>query len=62
MRTVRVEFDVKVPEHATDNDVIEWVSFEVGASGMLLNSNPMSDRDLEADYGSVRVRWTGQSA
>lgn len=55
MRTVTVQFDVKVPNEATDEEIHAWVSFNVGATARLLADNPMADSDLDAIYGSVRV-------
>lgn len=56
MKTVKVEFEVDVPETATDKEIKDWVSFEIGAVGSLANDNPMADTDLEANYGTVLVR------
>lgn len=56
MKKVTVQFDVEVPESATDRQIEAWVAFYVGATGQLDGDNPMSDRDLDAVTGSVFVR------
>lgn len=53
MKTVRVEFKVKVPETATDKEIEDWISFEIGATCQLAGDNPMSYQDLEAERGTV---------
>lgn len=55
MKTVTVQFDVQVPASATDQEIEDWVSFDVGASFKFDGDNPMADRDLNAIRGSVRV-------
>lgn len=54
MKKVTVQFDVEVPDEATDREIEAWVSFCVGATAQLNGGNPMGDRDLEAVYDSVR--------
>ena len=56
MKKVTVQFDVEVPESATDSQIEDWVSFHVGATGQLGNDNPMIYRDLDAVNGSVWLR------
>lgn len=55
-KTVRVEFEIDVPDAATDKEIEDWVGFYVGATGQLAGDNPMSDTDLNAKCGSVSVR------
>lgn len=56
MKKVTVQFDVEVPDNATDTEIEAWVSFYVGATGSLAYDNPMIDMDLNAERGSVCVR------
>ncbi|MEW6691579.1 MAG: hypothetical protein AB1340_01940 [Pseudomonadota bacterium] len=55
MKSVRVEFSVQVPDKVTDDQIEEWVEFELGVLGGMSGDNPLSDRDLEAESGSVRI-------
>lgn len=48
MRTVKVEFEVKIPDSASDQEAEAWLRFELGATGELSGDNPMIDCDLEA--------------
>jgi hypothetical protein len=55
MKRVTVQFDVEVPDDATDVEIEEWVSFEIGATCTLSGENSLSDQDLNAVRGSVWV-------
>lgn len=56
MKTVTVQFEVDVPDNATDSDVEAWVAFEVGASCQFNGAgNPLDCTDLKANRGSVSV-------
>ncbi len=50
---VRVEFSLKIPETCTDEQLKEWLEFELNANGSMKFS-PLFDSDLEAQWGSVR--------
>jgi hypothetical protein len=56
MKRVTVQFDIDVPDTATDSEIEAWVSFHVGASCQLAGDNPMADQDLDAVSGSVWLR------
>lgn len=53
MKTIHVEFDVKVPAEATDDQIDEWVSFCTGERASISNSNPLVGHELEAEF--VRI-------
>ena len=56
MKTITVQFDVEVPDEATDADIEAWVSFEVGARCQFNGAgNPLAHTDLQAKSGSVRI-------
>lgn len=55
MKTVKVEFEVKVPNDMTEEQVFEWVSFNIGTNGGCSLQNPLADTDLEAEFGSVYI-------
>ena len=53
--TWRVEFEVDVPIGTKPEDVIEWLRYELGDNGQISGSNPMSEYDLEANFGTVDI-------
>lgn len=53
MRTVRVEFEAYVPVAATDEQIEEWIDYELHANGSIQKSNPLSSHSLEARDVSV---------
>jgi hypothetical protein len=56
VRTVKVEFEMEVPDLVADWEIEDFVSFHVGATSELKHSNPMAHQDLEAKRGTVSVR------
>lgn len=56
MKTVRVEFSLEVPDHATDEEIKAFVSFHINATCFLKGDNPMIDQYLEAQMDSVWIR------
>ena len=56
MKTVTVQFDVDVPDEATDADIAAWVEFEIGACCQFNGAgNPLAHTDLSANRDSVRI-------
>lgn len=56
VKTVTVQFDVDVPDDATDMQIEEWVAFEVGARCQFNGAgNPLAHTDLQANRDSVRI-------
>ena len=53
---IKVEMEVDAKPGMTDQEIAEWVEFNVGARGGLSGDNPMVDEDLSAVSGSVRTR------
>lgn len=53
MNTIDVRFEVDVEEVMSDQEVQEWLEFNLHARGNMHNSNPMSDLDIEAKSFSV---------
>lgn len=56
MKTVKAEFSVLVPDEATNKEIEDWLKFHLGATGSLSLDNPMSEKDIEAVFGSVQTR------
>lgn len=54
MKTVKVNFEVDVPDDIPSVKVKQWVEFHLYKSGLSL-TNPLVDIDLEANRHSVRV-------
>jgi len=52
MRNINVQFSVDVPDDATDEQIQEWLNFELGASGRMSMSNPC-EGSIDADSFSV---------
>lgn len=55
-QTFAVEFKVEVPDGVDPTDAMEWIAFEVNATGSLKLGNPMNDADLVPVRGSFLVR------
>ncbi|MGL5536747.1 hypothetical protein [Aeromonas sp. Y311-2] len=53
MREIKVSFTTSVPDDATDEQVQEWLEFELNASGGMSGENPLSSNPIEADSFSV---------
>jgi hypothetical protein len=51
----RIQFDVRIPDGISDKAILEWLRFELGANGALLDSNPLSDTELEAEFASIKI-------
>jgi hypothetical protein len=49
-----VEFEIDVPVDATEEQVEEWLSFQLGETASIMCSNPLSSHDIEA---SNVVAW-----
>lgn len=53
MREIKVSFTASVPDDATDEQVQEWLEFELNARGCMPVENPLSSNPIEADSFSV---------
>lgn len=47
--TIRVEFEFEPPEEASDEEIIQWIRFEL-VGGSMSADNPLCEHDLEADW------------
>lgn len=57
MARIMVEFEVEIPvDDATDEQVEEWLRFTFGEVGGMDSSNPLSEHDGEAVFGTLRYR------
>ena len=53
MREIQVSFKTTVPDDATNEQVQEWLEFELNARGGMSGENPLSSNPIEADSFSV---------
>jgi hypothetical protein len=53
--TVEVRFNLEVPEEATDEQIHEWLEFELGVTGSISVENPLSSTELMADDLDVDI-------
>lgn len=56
MKTVKVEFEVHIPDDMDIDDAEEWIGFEVGANRQMTPVHPQMEKDLEPIHGSFSVR------
>lgn len=56
MRKIEVSFTVSVPAHLTDEQIQEWLDFELHARGSMSLENPLSSESIEADSFSVEFK------
>jgi hypothetical protein len=52
---VTITFDADVPDIATPEELEQWVRFELHDINEMPISNPLSETELEAKFGSVRI-------
>lgn len=53
-KTIEVSFTANVPAEATEDQLIEWLRFQLCGSACS-NDNPMSDREIEAEFSSIQI-------
>ena len=57
MATVTVKFELNIPDvDATDEQIRDWVRFELGEIGGLSEDNPLCDHEVEAEFGTVDIQ------
>ena len=49
---VYVNFEVDVPEDATDDQIEEWLRFRLNDNGCMDGDNPLSKHDVEPIFGT----------
>ncbi|MHB1350093.1 MAG: hypothetical protein ACYCYR_09495 [Desulfobulbaceae bacterium] len=52
MKSIRVNFETRIPDGASDEQILEWLLFHLAGLGMQ-GDNPLVDVDIEADWSSV---------
>ena len=46
MKVYDVRFTVAIPDIATENEILEWLRFELGDNGEMSQENPLVDTEL----------------
>jgi predicted Co/Zn/Cd cation transporter (cation efflux family) len=52
-RTIRVEFEMKVPRFATASEIEEWLRFELHDNGSMDGDNRLADLSIEPIFGTL---------
>jgi len=55
MQTVKVEFTAYVDDCVSEEEICEWVKYELGVLGGIPLKNQLSDQDLAANFNSVII-------
>ncbi len=51
----KISFEVEVPESVGYDDLLAWLRFELGEIGEIKSTNPLADKELEAEYETVKI-------
>ena len=54
MKVYDVRFTVAIPDIATENEILEWLRFELGDNGEMSQENPLVDTELEGKSISIK--------
>ena len=54
MKVYDVRFTVAIPDEATENEILEWLRFELGDNGEMSQENPLVDTELEGKSITVK--------
>ncbi|MDR1837560.1 MAG: hypothetical protein LBQ89_07880 [Treponema sp.] len=55
MKEYRIEFVIKVPKEATDEQVKEWAQYMVGDTGRLSSDNPLYDVSFDPILRTFKI-------
>jgi len=50
-----VEFDVNVPDKASDKEAVEWIRFMIGDTGKLSTENPLYFESFDPIFLTVKI-------
>ena len=53
---IKVEFETRVPDEATQEQILEWLHYHLNASDNLSLDSPMGDNGIEAKPRSIDFR------
>lgn len=58
---VRIEFEVEIPTIAgvlmNDEQVEEWLRYELNDNGQMMRSNPLDGSEVEPVFGTFQWEW-----
>jgi hypothetical protein len=55
VKTVKIEATIVVPVDATDEQIHEWVSYNIHERAQMSGDNPLCDYDIETEWRSLCV-------
>jgi hypothetical protein len=50
---IKVEFELEIPDNISDDDITEWLEFELNANGRMKTTNPLHRTLLEPNPFTV---------
>ena len=53
MKTVKARITINLPATANDDQIREWVEFNLHIRASMSGNNPLADFDLECDSASI---------
>jgi hypothetical protein len=53
---IKVEFIQEIPDGTPDNEIEEWLLFNIGGYGGMSEKNSLAGKDLEAKWMSMKWR------
>ena len=53
MQTARVEFEIEIPDDVTNDQLYDWLRFELGENGRLDGTNPLTKTELKSKNFSL---------
>lgn len=55
MKLVSVSFDVNIPDDISDDEIEEWLRFNLHDNGEMSADNPLVDTEIEP-YGGITIQ------
>jgi len=56
MQTLKLQCEFDVPDHVSENDIREWIRFELHDNGRMEGTNPLKDKEFKPVLLSI-VFW-----
>jgi len=51
----QVQFEIRVPDQVSEQDVSDWASFMTGYTGALSGDNPLNDVSFDPIFGTFKI-------
>jgi len=55
MQTFTLQCEFNVPDHVSENDVLEWVRFELHDNGRMEGTNPLKFNEFKPVFPSLEI-------